>query len=233
MLQAGLQQSRGEGMKRILSVLLSAALFMTGCVFASAEGGSVYYEGDAGEFIFAPGSEHSPTDMFVNFKDVMPGDSITQPITIRNDASNKVKVKVFMRSLGAQDDSREFLSQLGLRVVERAENPMPYMFDARADETAQLAEWTYLGTLYSGGEIYLDVILDVPVTLDNTYKNMIGKLDWQFMIEELPIEPDDPTPPDTGDKAEIGVWSAMFAVTLTVLALLLIVYKKRRKDTDQ
>ena len=163
----------------------------------------------------------------------MPGDSITQPITIKNNASNKVKIKVFMRSLGAHEDSKEFLSELGLRVVERADNPMPYMFDAKADQTAQLTEWTYLGTLYSGGEIHLDVILDVPVTLDNSFKNLIGKLDWQFMIEELPIEPDDPTPPDTGDKADLVLWGVVFGCTALSVVVLLIIYKKKRNEKDE
>ena len=219
-------------MKRVLAVVLSLVMLVSGSVLVRADEGNVYYEGDAGNFIFAPGSEHSPTDLFPNFKDVMPGDSIAQPITIRNDASNKVKIKVFMRSLGAQEDSRAFLSQLGLRVVEKAENPMPYMFDSAASETAQLTEWTYLGTLYSGGEIHLDVILDVPVTLDNTYKNLIGKLDWQFMIEELPIEPDDPTPPDTGDDADLALWGAVFGCSVLLMAVLLVVYKKRREENE-
>lgn len=220
-------------MKRIIAVLLFAVMLLGGTILVRAEDGNVYYEGDAGEFIFAPGSDHSPTDLFPNFKDVMPGDSITQPITIKNNASNKVKIKVFMRSLGAHEDSKEFLSELGLRVVERADNPMPYMFDSAADATAQLTEWTYLGTLYSGGEIHLDVILDVPVTLDNSFKNLIGKLDWQFMIEELPIEPDDPTPPDTGDDENLVLWGVVFGCTVLSVVVLLIAYKKRRDKKDE
>lgn len=216
-------------MKRFLSVLITLAMLSSCVLFTYAEGGQVLYEGDAGQFIFSPGSDKSPTDLFANFKNVMPGDSISQPITIRNDASNKVKVKVFMRSLGAHEDSERFLSQLSLRVEKQTGNRMAYMFDARADETAQLTQWTYLGTLYSGGEIDLNVILDVPVTLDNEFKNAIGYLDWQFMIEELPIEPDDPTPPPTGDEADLLLWGVMFCIA-TVGVVLLLIYKKKEKE---
>jgi len=205
-----------------MALLLSAAL----PVFAAD--GNVTYSGDAGEFIFAPGSEYSPTDLFPNFKDVMPGDSITQQITVKNDASNKVKVKIYMRSLGAHEDSVEFLSQLHLRVEKSEENTMAYMFDAAANETAQLTEWVCLGTLYSGGEVNLNVILDVPVELDNAYQEQIGYLDWEFMIEEFEIEPTDPEPPKTGDDFAIWLWPGLMLLSICGLVVLIITRKREK-----
>ncbi len=219
-------------MKRILTALC-ACLMVFSCVFpASAADGNVTYSGDAGQFIFAPGSDYSPTDLFPNFKDVMPGDSLTQPITVKNDASNKVKVKIYMRSLGAHADSQEFLSQLHLRVEKSENNSMAYMFDAAASETAQLTDWVLLGTLYSGGEVNLNVILDVPVELDNMFQQKIGYLDWEFMIEEYPIEPTDPQPPYTGDDFQIWIWVGLMAVSLTAIVILILLVKRRKKEED-
>ena len=219
-------------MKRIFTALC-ACLMVFGCVFpASAADGNVTYSGNAGQFIFAPGSEYSPTDLFPNFKDVMPGDSLTQPITVKNDASNKVKVKIYMRSLGAHEDSKEFLSQLHLRVEKSENNTMAYMFDAAASETAQLTDWVLLGTLYSGGEVNLNVILDVPVELDNMFQQKIGYLDWEFMIEEYPIEPTDPQPPYTGDDFQIWIWVGLMAVSLTAIVILILLGKRRKKEED-
>ena len=193
-------------MKKLIVLLTVCILALSTVMPVYAADGKVTYSGNAGKFVFEPGSDYSLTDLFPNFKDVMPGDTLTQKITVKNDADNKVKVKIYMRSLGAHEDSVEFLSQLGLKVQKSADNEMAYMFDAAADETAQLTDWVCLGTLYSGGEVNLDVTLSVPVELDNMFQNKIGYLDWEFMIEEFPIEPDDPKPPQTGDNSNLGLW---------------------------
>ena len=208
-------------MKKFFAHLCVCVLLLSCAVPVLAADGNVTYSGDAGEFIFAPGSAYSPTDLFPNFKDVMPGDSITQPITVKNDASNKVKVKIYMRSQGAHQESVDFLSKLHLRVEKSEENTMGYMFDAAAHEKAQLYEWVCLGTLYSGGEVNLNVILDVPVELDNTNQQQIGYLDWEFMIEEFAIEPTDPKPPQTGDESQSWLWLVLMIVSLGAIVALI------------
>lgn len=216
-------------MKKSIVFLFICALLLSCVMPVFAADGNVTYSGDAGKFIFAPGSEYSPTDLFPNFKDVMPGDSITQQIKVKNDASNKVKVKIYMRSLGAHEDSVEFLSQLRLRIEKSEENTMAYMFDAAANETAQLTDWVCLGTLYSGGEVNLNVILDVPVELDNIYQQQIGYLDWEFMIEEYEIEPTDPEPPKTGDDFQIWIWLGLMLMSLLALVILILAWKQGDK----
>lgn len=217
-------------MKRIVALLLVLLLSLTAVLPVYAANGKVTYNGNAKKFIFAPGSEYSPTDLFPNFKDVMPGDSITQEITVKNEASNKVKVKIFMRSLGAHEDSVDFLSQMHLTVKKSNDNDMAYMFDAAADETAGLTEWVCLGTLYSGGKVNLDVVLDVPVTMTNEYQKQIGYLDWEFKIEEYPIEDKDPKPPQTGDTFTAWPYIALAVVAVFVLFIALFWRKKEDKD---
>ncbi len=218
-------------MKRIIASLLAALVLLPMLSASAYADGTVLYEGDAGDFIFSPGSEYSPTDLFTDFKDVMPGDSITQKVTVRNDASKKVKVDIYMRSLGAHEGSEDFLSELTLRVAKDENGEMAYMFDAPSDQSAQLTEWVLLGTLYSGGEVDLLVTLDVPVTLDNSFKNLIGYLDWQFRVEESPAEPDDPKPPDTGDETDILLWGCVFALSCGMMFI--IILGKKKKDRSE
>lgn len=219
-------------MKKIITILITLAVLLSSTVTVFAADGKVTYSGNAGNFVFEPGSEHSLTDLFPNFKGVMPGDTLTQKITVKNDADNKVKVKIYMRSLGAHEDSVEFLSQLGLKVSKSEENKMAYMFDAAANETAQLTDWVCLGTLYSGGEVNLDVTLNVPTSLDNEFQNKIGYLDWEFMIEEFPIEEGDPKPPQTGDNSNMGLWFTIMICSLIMMIILLVWRKKDKEDEE-
>lgn len=175
-------------MKKYIKNLFCAFLMATGItlvgidISAYAEEASVTYEANADKYIFAPGTNDSPTDLFPNFKNVMPGDTLTQKITVINDASSKVKAKIYMRSLGGIEE-REFLSQMHMNVVQETDTKL---FDAAADQTAGLTEWTLLGTIHPGGNVVLNVELQVPITIDNMFQDKLGKLQWQFKVEEIP-----------------------------------------------
>lgn len=217
-------------MKKFIVLFVTIVIALNSILPLYAADGKVSYSGDAGQFVFEPGSDKSLTDLFPDFKDVMPGDSLTQKITVKNKASNKVKVKLYIRSLGAHEDSVEFLSQLGLKVQKSEENKMEYMFDASANEKAQLTDWVYLGTLYSGGEVNLDVTLNVPVELDSKFQNCIGYLDWEFKIEELPIEPEDPKPPQTGSN--FMLWLSIMLCSF-IMIIILLVWRKKDKENKE
>ena len=206
---------------KLFSLLWVLLLMMNLSISAFADG-SVSYDGNAKKFIFAPGTSHSPTNLFDNFQNMMPGDVCTEQILIKNDKSNNVKIKVYIRSLGAQEDTDAFLSQLNLTVQQNEDS---ILFDAPADQTAQLTDWVYLGTVYSGGEIILDVTLEVPITMGNEFQNNTGYIDWEFKIEELSVESTDPQPPQTGDTFNLYV--NMLIISLVGLTVLLVICKQK------
>ena len=206
---------------KLFSLLLVLLLMMNLSISAFADG-SVSYDGNAKKFIFAPGTSHSPTNLFDNFQNMMPGDICTEQILIKNDKSNNVKIKVYIRSLGAQEDTDAFLSQLNLTVQQNEDS---ILFDAPADQTAQLTDWVYLGTVYSGGEIILDVTLEVPITMGNEFQNNTGYIDWEFKIEELSVESTDPQPPQTGDTFNLYV--NMLIISFVGLTVLLVICKQK------
>lgn len=208
-------------MKRVTRVVLALIMLVTVAVSASAADGNVTYSGDAGKFIFAPGSEHSLTDLFPEFKDVMPGDILTQKIVVKNNA--KKSVKISMRALGAHEDSKDFLSQLNLYVEKVTDTPL---FEAPADQTAQLTEWKEVGVLAPNGEAELMVGLQVPTSLDNNYKKLIGYLDWEFMVEEI-----GDGDVQTDDSATYLPWIAGIGGSVALIVIILAV--RKRKEIDQ
>ena len=208
--------------KCMTALVLVVMLLSTMCITAFAQG-NVTYEGSAKEFVFAPGSEYSPTDLFENFKGVMPGDQLTQKIDVKNAADNNVKVKIYMRALGAEENSVDFLSQMNLTVKQDGDS---VLFDAPADQKATLEDWVCLGTFYSGAEVKLDVTLNVPIEMDNDFQNAVGYLDWQFKVEEFPIESSDP---QTGDDFNVWLYAG---VGLAALCGIVVLLTKRNKKED-
>ena len=211
-------------MKKIIKFFtLLTALFLTACfgtVVSAA--GSVTYHDNANEFIFAPGTEQSPTNLFENFQNVMPGDTLTESILIKNDASNEVKIKVYLRSLGARKKTDEFLSQMDLTVHQEGDS---VLFEGSADTEAQLTDWVCLGTVYSGGEITLDVTLEVPAAMGNEYQNETGYIDWEFKVEELPVDSSDPGVPQTGDTNPVILYFSLMLISFAVWIKILTVRK--------
>lgn len=210
---------------RICTLLLALVLMVSTASTAYAAG-SVTYDADANQFIFKPGTAESPTNLFADLQDVMPGDVCTDQITIKNSSKKLVKVKVYLRSLGAQEETEDFLSQLNLTVQK---NKKTVLFEAPADQTAQLTEWTYLGTLYPRGKATLDLTLEVPIDLGNDFQNMAGYIDWEFKVVEIPYTNNGPA---TGDHANVLFYAGLMCISSMTL-ILIILAKKRKKDEEQ
>lgn len=178
---------------RSLLLILLAVACLAAPVLAAAS--TITYEGADTGFDFQPGSDYTATDLFQNFKNVMPGDVLTEEITFRNAATDSDFVNLYLRavphdeaanplseSVAASETvatAREFLSKLSMKVW----NGETLIFDAAPEEAGGLQENRLLGTFRSGETANLRVELTVPAELDNTYANRIGEVDWVFHLE--------------------------------------------------
>ena len=182
--------------KKLSSLLLGAALAFTTIVTpALAADSSVTYEGRAEKFVYAPGSEQSDTDLFDNFKNVMPGDSLEQIIYVANNNKKCDYVKIHLRAEAHGEENplidavankedvasmSDFLNQLGMKVYLKDE----VIYESSPDEVAGFKEGVLIGALRYGAVAELKVVLEVPLELDNKYANRIGEVDWIFTVSE-------------------------------------------------
>lgn len=241
----------------ILALVLVLTMGTTVCSFADES--SVTYEGDADQFVFLPGSGYSPTDLFTEFKGVMPGDTLTQDIEIKNTTNDEYEVEIFIKALGAsdlvdadgnvvvsQEQSADFLKEMNLTVTPLQGGEY---FDAPADQTGDLTEWVSLGKFYYNADVTLRVNLEVPITMGNDFQQRIGALQWTFKAVEIPIpeEPSNISPGDDdgdGDKdkdkdgkpdsAKTGDDMNLFMISgicIAALAVILVlVFGRRRRE---
>jgi len=187
----------------LLSVLLLACP-----VFA--EDSVVTYYGIRDGFTFEPGSGYTDTDLFDELKGVMPGDRLTEEITIRNLARDCDYIKLYMRAeihdeadnplrpgVAATGETvatmSDFLSQLSMRVYQGSR----LIYEESPDAPDGLSHNVYLGTFKRGETSGLTVQLDVPYELGNEYQHRTGEVDWVFAVEAF----DYPTPPPSVDTA--------------------------------
>ena len=203
-------------MKKIISVCL-ALLLVLSCVTAQATA-QVNYEGGAEKFVFLPGSTYSDSDLFESFKQVMPGDVLTQRINVRNTSAKKVRI--YLRAEPVEEQYKDFLSRMNLQVTAADGE----IFDAAVSETGQLTENTLLGTFKKGGSTDLILTLTVPYDLGNEFMCTMGIVPWTFLVEELK---DDDTP-HTGDSFELGTWLLAAALILAAIAYVVIKMKHQK-----
>jgi len=213
-------------MMRRFFTFISVLLIAASLVFPAYADGSVTYYNNADEFVFAPGTTESVTSLFADFRNVMPGDVIEDSILVSHQGRKNVRAKIYLRSLGAQDGSEDFLSQMKLTVVQKGDSTL---FEAPADKTAQLTDWVCLGTFYSGADTTLELQLEVPKEMSNDFAGRIGYLDWEFMVEEIPINYGDD--PRTGDSSNIFLYSGIMLISLAS-CIILFVLLRRKKQND-
>ena len=184
-----------KSFKAITSLVLMLLVVMSMSVTAFAASPSITFEGFSKGFDFQPGSEYTETDLFDGFKNVMPGDTVTETITFTNSATDCDFVNLYMRA-EAHDETdnplspkvaeketvatmTEFLSKLSMKVWNGTE----LIYDASPDQLDGLKSNKLLGTFRTGETATLKVELSVPIELGNEYANRVGEVDWIFHVE--------------------------------------------------
>ena len=185
--------------KTMLSLLLALVMVLSLSVsaFAADPTADIVYKGKDKLLITPKTTEFTTTDLFGGgFKGVMPGDTLKETITFKNDTttSRSRYVKLYIQALAHDAEKNppvaettetvatmtEFLSQLSMKVWNGTE----LIYEASPDKLDGLAEPKLLGTFRKGETATLTVELTVPLELGNDFANRLGEVDWKFIAEE-------------------------------------------------
>ena len=88
-----------KSMKKLLSLVMVIAALAALTVPALAADAVVRRDGTSGIVIETTGSGYTDTDLFDNFKNVMPGDKLTEDITVKNSVNGFDYVKLYIRAV--------------------------------------------------------------------------------------------------------------------------------------
>ena len=182
---------------KTLAALAMLLVLLAGLVPAAlAADASISFDGKTVGFTFQPGSAYTATDLFDNFKGVMPGDVRTQTITFTNHSKDGSFVNLYMRAVPHGETENplsekvaaapetvatmtEFLKQLTMTVTTDGKT----IYEATPDQTAGLTDRVFLGKFYKDETKTLTVTLTVPLTLGNEFMDRVGEVDWEFTVE--------------------------------------------------
>ena len=216
----------------------------------------VTFTGEGSGFIIDPEN----TDLFLNFKQLFPGETRSQTIEVKNTYPGEVEI--FLRAeditQGISDPAtlaliNKLLREYAVIIVTTEDGRVIYKGPVWGEPTGA---GTNPGTMrydislgvFKAGEIKkLNIQLQLDPNMDNAYQSLSGLIKWVWSASwneeevELPVEPpapDEPsvprpiyTLPKTGDgNTGVWVWAILTAVSAVAFAVALITSRRAKKE---
>ncbi len=139
---------------------------------------------------------HTPDDFFTAFPCILPGDTLTDSVELRNRFSRPM-VLYFASSTV---ESGGTLDEVELTITCRMpDGSSKKVYEGKLNTDL---EYRLLGTFNAGQQGTLEFTLHVPEELGNRYALDSGRVKWLFMAEyedEAPRTPNEPDEPDDPD----------------------------------
>lgn len=204
--------------KSFFALLAAGVMALNLGMTAFAADAVVTYQGSK-SFEFEPGSGYTVTDLFDNFKNVMPGDQLKETVEVKNEAKSCDYIDVYMCAEvhdeekngltysesfenrdgkddadvdGERDETVATMQDFLTQLTMRIFEGEKLIYEASPDEAGALVKDVYLGSLKYGNALALKVELDVPLELGNEYANRVGEVDWVFKVTERNNPKDNP-----------------------------------------
>lgn len=219
--------------KKILKSIIVITMMVMSMTSIYGADTNVTFDGNAEDFVFLDGSK----DLFDNFKNIMPGETRQQNITLKNDDHRELRFYLSADVLNSLDTDTSGLSIYNISITNNGE----VFYDGTLDDLAALSagrmsDDTLLATLQKGEETKVTMVLEVDGdSMDNTYQNREGLIQFNFSVEELD---DESTIVEVVRTVYQGVRTGDATIIAPIIGLLVIsgltviFLVKRKKDKE-
>lgn len=164
----------------------------------------LYYNGNTKEFTYF---NLDKKDVFDSFKDMMPGDTRTQTLTVR---AGNIKPGTRMYLKLNSDINAEILKYVNIYVYEN-DKLLPSI-----DDTIEIYNFT------KDDVFTMKVVVEVPEEVNNEAADLVAHLKWTFMIEE---DGNTEEVPRTYDGFNMIKYISMILVSLVMIIILIFKIK--------
>lgn len=189
---------------RILVCAAVAALLLSGLAVNAAPLVSEVELNSTGDIVSVPTS-----NLFQNFKGLMPSMEVSQLIKITNNYSKTVKIYLKVEAADTMEPTAAaqlegLLDELHLKLTLKKPNSQTtdVIFNEKASGTTD-GKRILLGTYAKHSSGSITATVSVPSTLDNKYMNTEGEIVWIFSCEEVVSNDDDDDDDDDEDSSFI------------------------------
>ena len=193
----------------IVALVLVAALAAGLGIWATGEANIptvTYYDGSDGtnaHFTFTHTGKGSDTNLFPNFSDCMPGDSLTQTIRVQADSKNGVQgAKIYLRAeingdASAKEGSaityNDVLDHISMTVskngVVLASNKTAKLF-SQLDASKGLKNNVFIAEVSPKTDpVDLDVTIEVDPAMGNAFQEAAAHITFVFSVEDNEVPP--------------------------------------------
>jgi len=211
-----------------LTLIVMAALFCSFGLAAFADSSVTYTRNRT--FTVSP-----DTDLFDEFKNVMPGDTLIENIVVSNSYRGADLVRIYLKAvphtpeegphMSNEDYNKmmEFLAQLTL-TVELDNGKL--LSDDTADRTAGLTAPQLIARFerWSNKTVTVKATLSVPLTMGDEFEDRFGEIDWVFIAEEIQSTDD----PKTGDTSHIFLYAGILILSAAAAWFILFYLRKKK-----
>ena len=154
---------------------------------------------------------------FNNLGGLLPGDNITDQITINNNSNNKIRYHLSIDKKNLTDEETDLLKNVNITIKNSKGEEL---YNGKLTEVNNLL----LGIFNSGYNGIITFTISIPSNLDNEYSKIATKIIWVFSVEEEKSGIN----PETWDLR--FDWSITLFVFSALGLLIVMILEKREKN---